>query len=653
MVVPRSATGRRIMKVLLLFSLTLLCSASAAQRVDTLSEAHATARRSRPAAAVPQYQLDSTALLRQGVRSLADALHRLPGINLRDYGGAGGLKTVSVRGMGAAHTQIMVDGLPANNAQQGAVDLSRYDLADLSTLSLSLGDQPALLCPVRALSAAVLMLESQRFLPYSSEEFDLTQSSWNAWQGRLSATQKANARTLLYECASYERADNDYPYIFGGERQHRYNSQISSLRGQFGSHTTLPSGQLEGRTHYWRSDRHLPGPVIYYNPTAGTEQLHEQEAHSSLQWKSALPHSWQWQAAARYDWQQSHYRNLSPTLTGPARQNYDQHEAYATAGVAYRPTPHLGLAYATDYTLQRLRSNLPTGNDVTRHYLQQALSIQYRWARLQATLRLIDHYLHNRTGADHSAAQGQTARDIHRLTPSLSLSYHPCSAVQLRMHYKEYFRSPTLTENYYFHLGSTDLRPELTRQGGAGITLEHKSQHLHLIGSVDGYTGQVRDRIVSIPYNLFVWRTINKDHVCTAGLDASTRGVLTLQRHVLSLAGNYSYQHVQTEGYQLPYSPLHSGSVSLGWENPWVNTVLSLTASAQRTTTLTPSVPSTILPRYHEMSLSLWHRFAFGRSTHSLILRGDLLNLTNQHYCVIARYPMPGIAYRLTLTLKL
>ena len=49
---------------------------------------------------VPVFRLDSTALRRSGATDMTTALRHLAGVNLRDYGGAGGLKTVSVRGIG-------------------------------------------------------------------------------------------------------------------------------------------------------------------------------------------------------------------------------------------------------------------------------------------------------------------------------------------------------------------------------------------------------------------------------------------------------------------------------------------------------------------------------------------------------------------------
>ena len=69
--------------------------------------------------------LDRGDMLTMGVTDMADALHRLPGITLRDYGGAGGMKTVSVRGFGAKHTGVSYDGVMISECQSGEIDLSR------------------------------------------------------------------------------------------------------------------------------------------------------------------------------------------------------------------------------------------------------------------------------------------------------------------------------------------------------------------------------------------------------------------------------------------------------------------------------------------------------------------------------------------------
>ena len=97
----------------------------------------------------PLYVMDHGEMLRLGVTDMADALHRLPGITLRDYGGAGGMKTVSVRGLGTKHTGVSYDGVMLSECQGGEIDLSRYSLDNVGSLSLVIGDNDDIFIPAR------------------------------------------------------------------------------------------------------------------------------------------------------------------------------------------------------------------------------------------------------------------------------------------------------------------------------------------------------------------------------------------------------------------------------------------------------------------------------------------------------------------------
>ena len=48
--------------------------------------------------------------------SVADALKYFAGVQIKDYGGLGGLKTVNVRSLGAQHVGIYIDGIRVTNA---------------------------------------------------------------------------------------------------------------------------------------------------------------------------------------------------------------------------------------------------------------------------------------------------------------------------------------------------------------------------------------------------------------------------------------------------------------------------------------------------------------------------------------------------------
>ena len=105
----------------------------------------------------PLHILDREQMLTLGVTDVADALHRIPGITLRDYGGAGGMKTVSVRGFGAKHTGVSYDGIMLSDCQSGEIDLSRYSLDNVEQLSLVIGDNDDIFIPARNASASAVL----------------------------------------------------------------------------------------------------------------------------------------------------------------------------------------------------------------------------------------------------------------------------------------------------------------------------------------------------------------------------------------------------------------------------------------------------------------------------------------------------------------
>ncbi|MDE6651483.1 MAG: TonB-dependent receptor plug domain-containing protein, partial [Paramuribaculum sp.] len=128
----------------------------------TISTVTITGKRNRSAnSTAPLYNIGVNQINRFSITDIGNAVRRLPGVNLRDYGSAGGLKTVSVRGLGAAHTSVAYDGIMLGNSRNGEIDLSRYSLDNISNLTLRIGDNDDIFQTARAVaSAASLSLTS-------------------------------------------------------------------------------------------------------------------------------------------------------------------------------------------------------------------------------------------------------------------------------------------------------------------------------------------------------------------------------------------------------------------------------------------------------------------------------------------------------------
>ena len=193
-----------------------------------------------------------------------------------------------------------------------------------------------------------------------------------------------------------------------------------------------------------------------------------------------------------------------------------------------------------------------------------------------------------------------------------------------------------------------------------GLTWQHGwGQHIVTRMTADGYINRVHDKIVGVPYNMFIWRTVNMGRVAALGVDYSARATVTLSaRQAVGVSAGYSYQRVANHtdrasanyGKQLPYQPLNTLSAAVGWTNPWVNLSLHGTGTSGRWATAN-HYEGTRMAGYWDMGLTAYHVFSWrGREAE---LRADVTNVLAHQYELVACYPMPRTQWRLGLKLQL
>lgn len=130
--------------------------------VQHLSEVVITAQQSRHTV-IPVQQLSGKELQRLSVHSVADAMRYFAGVQIKDYGGIGGLKTVNVRSLGTNHTGVFYDGVQLGNAQNGQIDLGRFSLDNMEALQLYNGQKSSILQPAKDFaSASAVYLQTRK-----------------------------------------------------------------------------------------------------------------------------------------------------------------------------------------------------------------------------------------------------------------------------------------------------------------------------------------------------------------------------------------------------------------------------------------------------------------------------------------------------------
>ncbi len=633
-----------------------------AHRTDSLHSFHslsevevtAVAAGGESGSTVPLQALQSADFARLGLSGAADALKRMAGVQVHDYGGIGGLKTVSVRGLGAKHTAVTYDGIALGTSQSGIVDIGRFTLDNVSQLSMEVG-QSNIFAPARSFASAgavnitTVAPEKNRIVAKA------TAGSFGSVGGVLTGEWVASPVWSASGFVNAQSATGDYPFeLVNGvltSKLRRTNSDVQNITaegnlfGNFGER-----GRLQAKVHFHDSERGLPGSVKYY-ARGNNERLWDDNLFLQAAYKVAVNENLLLRALAKYNYSFTRYIEINNIYAAGRQVDANtQNDYYASFGAHYTLSRGFSISVASDYEYSALKNNFSLSKSPVRHNWQGVVAAQYENKALEAVVSLLSTVVSDRL---QNATSPATRK---RLSPALSLAWQPLHSVPLRLRasVKDAYRIPTFADLYYLRLGNVGLRPERATLLNAGFVCDATiGRSFSLSFTLDGYINNVRDKIVALP-TMYIWRMQNYGKVRIKGLDATLHSTLLLPCDAsLQVDATYSYCRAadnsnpaaRNYGHQLPYTPRHTATGSLTLNNRWVNLSWLLTAAGKRYMLPLNSAENE-MAAYVEHSLSANKEFLVGGV--GVRLQGELLNFTNVNYDIIRYYPMPGRSWRLS-----
>lgn len=534
----------------------------------------------------PVQILSGKELEKLNVYSVADALRYFSGVQIKDYGGIGGLKTVNIRSMGSHHVGVFYDGIELGNAQNGVVDLGRFSLDNMEVISLYNGQKSAIFQPAKDYSSASAIYMQTRKPLFKGEKknnlnIGVKGGSFSTINPSLLWEHRFNERISSSISTEYMYTSGRYKFTYAKKDGYdttavRQNGDVRMLRLENAFFGKVPKGEWKAKAYLYNSERGYPGAAVREEPGKFRHQDRQWDTNLFVQgsfqnyfkpWYSLL-------ANGKYAYDYLHYLS-DPRLdvtTMYVDNHYRQQEIYASAAHLFTIYPWWSMSLSNDFQWNTLRADLidfvyPTRNTILT---SAATSFDFNHLMLQASL-LYTHV------DDNTRTKGANAGTKNKYTPSVIATWQPLTKFPLnvRAFYKKVFRMPTLNDLYYTFIGNKDLKPEYTTQYDVGITFSHTWNN-HWLKSldlqIDGYYNEVDDKIIAMPTsNQFRWTMINLGHVEIRGLDAAIRGEWGFGKVELSTLFNYTYQKAQdftdptSEWYggQIPYIPWHGGSIIL------------------------------------------------------------------------------------------
>lgn len=613
---------------------------------------------------IPSQTLGGEELKKLNSLSVADALRYFSGLQLKDYGGVGGIKTVNIRSMGTNHLGIFYDGIELGNAQNGQIDLGQFSLDNVEEISLYNGQRSAIFQPASDFGNAgsvYIRTKAPRFImgrrynllvraKYgSSDTFRFS----SLWEQKLSDHISSSLSTGVLTSSGrykfrYRRVTEDNTVAYDTTAV-RHNGDIWAFRIEENVRGGIADGYWNVKAYTYHSERGIPGAIVN-NVWRRGERQWDHNTFGQAVFQKSFGDKFSTKALAKYAYYVTRYVNNDETQIH-VDNTYRQQELYFSTSNVYEILSKWSVSMSYDFKWNKLNANMVDFAFPHRYSNFVSLATALTLSRIQAQASLVEQVV-----KDH-VKYGASSSSRSTLTPAFFVNVYPFESklLAVKAFAKKSFRMPTFNDLYYADMGNSKLNPESALQYDLGFVLNKDWKqgivdHFRL--QVDGYYNTVHDKIVAYPKGQqFRWTMLNLGKVHIKGVDAMTEvGLEPAKNWKVTARLQYTYQDARdvtdpnTSYYkdQIPYIPWNSGSAILGLSWREWDLSYSFIYSGERYSQQENILYNHLQPWYtHDMSVAYHAR--------KWSTRLDVNNIFSQDYDVILNYPMPKRNYMLTL----
>lgn len=607
-------------------------------------------------ACIPHFEITRQKMDQLGAVDIGEALRFIPGVQVRDYGGIGGIKTLGYRSLGANHTTVIIDGQRLSNAQTGTINLSSFELFGLEKITFTSGQvaDPAS-SPTAFVQANTVALSSV----LASRPQKLRIGLYSNTTSIHAYEKGVYAQTILgkYFYGGVQTmvrfGSGAYPYKNAESPEEgeiiRTNTRLFNyrLRSVVGFERNDLKFLVSG--YYQKSEQELPGAAVLYNPSNDqklwTEDWRLNGSQSYAKGKFSLQ--------SHLDFQSNYTRYFDPyylNLEGfiDARYHLRTMEGGLLLSRSFR-FPNERIFFGGDVAIMNLDASQFNTNP-TR--LQQ--NFVFGGATLMGKFKVETNLTATYT-EDKNSLMGSVM--YFKLSPFLSVGYAPFKKAKLRLRafYKNAYRLPSFNDLYYNFIGNLQLKPEDAQLINLGLTQTGNIGKSTFEYTIDAFRNEITNKIIAIPTkDLFNWSMQNIGTALVYGLDLGLIWSIKLKSIDCQLNVNQSFNRSldrtdpNSDNYnqQLPYTPFYSATYGLMMTYKKFSFSSNVLYSGYRFS-LNENNYANLLPAYTDLSVGVTRVLKW--KDQEILLDVKAMNIFNKNYEVIRSFPMPGRYYQLRL----
>ncbi|MCQ2375909.1 MAG: TonB-dependent receptor [Salinivirgaceae bacterium] len=580
-----------------------------------------------------------------GAQSVTDALKLLPSVQVKDYGGLGGIKSIAVRGLGAQHAAVAVDGVPAGNMQTGTVNLGVLMPQTTSSICVVNAQSCSMLQSARMLSAGfvVQLNTTDSVLKKPECDAEMRVGAFGTFMPALLLSSPINKHSSNSFALSYYHSDGDYEYTLNNgdstKRLRRQNGNVNQLRAEW-SVVGQGKAHLKAKVFGYLSDCGLPKATIFYNLNS-QEKLRDAQLFGQIQSTLNFDETTAC-LRAKYTVAGQNYNN--PQLLSNVKEfNYLQHEFFAGATVMRNVNKGVIVSASGDCTIGTLNSNRVDGKPL-RVSLMGALMAKYssRYVVVFGTLLAQQNLSQNESNVSNHSS----------VNPTLMLEFMPLKSVTISAFAKKIFRLPTFNDLYYNGVGNRNLKPETAEQYSISVAFDKDWRKWLIDSKVEAYYNLVSNKIVAMPTgNVFQWAMMNVGKTDIKAVDFSANlAWLPSSDLSIKIGGSYTYQlcvdvtskKSATYNHQIAYMPRKQVSALVGVDYRSFMLTYAINYQGVRYC-MNQNIATNRIEPYSDQTIT------FGVKQKKMTVMAEVQNVANVNYEIVKNYPMPGRAFYVKL----
>lgn len=604
---------------------------------------------------------------------VGEILQKIEGVNLKSYGGLGGLKTISVRSLGSEHSAISVDGFSLQNSQTGQVNLSQIQTNNIESITFGVGENSGWLLPVSAqIAGNNVSIQTFEMTPiYSADSVQIRANTRLGSFGQISGYAAAKVKIkkgFVSGFGNYRTANGLYNYQLQNGAETIVSSRTNNdyTDGYFGGVVGYEwKNQHQLRVSYKQSkiDQGLPGAVIFYNNSAD-ERLSTDDQTITADVRFPIGEGIYIRAYANGNLNSMRYAD--PTYFNSAGFvdvtyfNRSLTAGLSASGHVVKDSEHKynrGFYFGAEGGLSDLSSTDSLFSNPSRQQASAIVGTRLDFGWIKFAGHLSGQVVHE------SNQNGSEGKDVIGVNPYASLESRDKGPfyIRHRLWYRNSLRVPTFNELYYSNIGNNELNPERANQFGYNLSLTPLDRNSRVIMlTAAGYFNQITDKIVAVPtQNLFTWSIQNVGIVHALGGDVSANVRWPFgnnHKWLVNSVLNYSFQRSidrtdsnhPTFGHQIAYIPMHTGNadLSLSYKKIGVNVTNYLVSKRY---SLNENNSSNEIEGFVITDFSVFYKFEF-KKKQSLRIQAQVKNAFDNSYSYIRSFVMPGRNYLISLS---